>query len=78
MVQFAGWEMPLVYEGTHKNRVAGGAGESTICTALSILAPGRGEKERNSKRKRDEMDTLDKRVFERFIREIRGLVSSYD
>ena len=30
MVQFAGWEMPLVYEGTHKNRVAGGAGKSTI------------------------------------------------
>ncbi|GAA5825494.1 hypothetical protein JCM5353_005324 [Sporobolomyces roseus] len=25
MVQFAGWEMPLVYEGSHKNRVAGGA-----------------------------------------------------
>jgi len=30
MVQFAGWEMPLVYEGTHKNRVAGGAGKSIV------------------------------------------------
>jgi len=78
MVQFAGWEMPLVYEGTHKNRVAGGAGESTIYTALSVLPRVNGERERDLKRERDEMYSLDKRLFERFIREIRGIVSSRD
>ena len=33
MVQFAGWDMPLVYEGSDKGRVAGGAGElaTTFC-----------------------------------------------
>lgn len=35
MVQFAGWDMPLVYEGSDKGRVAGGAGElsTTFCAS---------------------------------------------
>lgn len=37
MVQFAGWEMPLVYEGTHKNRVAGGAGKSIIHSIRALV-----------------------------------------
>lgn len=52
MVQFAGWEMPLVYEGTDKARVAGGAGEALSTTTVHSLPCQRSPSGRESESRR--------------------------